>query len=561
MERALSEEPRPGADRKLAASEEALLVATACSAPPAGRARWTLELLAGEMVRLTEHDSVSAETIRRRLAENELKPWQKKMWCIPKVDAEFVARMEDVLELYAEPPDERRPVVCFDETPRQLIGEARVPVARRSPASRRASTTSTCATARPTSSCSSTCTGRGVTPRSPTSARASTSPSACATSSTCTTRRPSGSASCWTISRPTRAAALYESFEPAEARRILRRLEFHFTPKHASWLNMVEIEIGVMVPQCLDRRIPEKAILVTEVAKWERRRNRRRREDQVDVHRRPSAGEARPRLSAPCRSCPAPRPQGRSVNQSAGRFTASHQHPAVVRRHPRARRRRPSSPRAVPQRAARRPYEHGQSPRKESCLSAAKEADGAGETPRESRSLRVWRADIADRSDPLWRGTSRHAEHRPHRDRRQSSLGGGNRFDEPPAPQSRHVAPERQRAAGPGKMRIVRWFTGGAPMTRSPARSSGSAATCCRSIAGSGSTTSASRCRCAPTIGWGTGVVGSRRARARRGRRRLGVPCEVQPGGGAIYGPKLEFVLRGIAAAGAGMRERSSSTS
>ncbi len=50
------------------------------------------------------------------------------MWCIPKVDADFVARMEDVLELYAEAPDEQHPVVCFDETPRQLVGESRVPV-------------------------------------------------------------------------------------------------------------------------------------------------------------------------------------------------------------------------------------------------------------------------------------------------------------------------------------------------------------------------------------------------------------------------------------------------
>ena len=69
-------------------------------------------------------------------------------------------------------------------------------------------------------------------------------------------------------------AALYEAFAPAEARRILSRLEFHFTPKHASWLNMVEIEIGVMVAQCLNRRIPDKATLVTEIAAWERRRNR-----------------------------------------------------------------------------------------------------------------------------------------------------------------------------------------------------------------------------------------------------------------------------------------------
>src|SRR5665811_1002698 len=69
------------------------------------------------------------------------------------------------------------------------------------------------------------------------------------------------------------ASALYETFEPAEARRILRRLEFHYTPKHASWLNMVEIEIGVMVAQCLDRRIPTKGILIREVKAWERARN------------------------------------------------------------------------------------------------------------------------------------------------------------------------------------------------------------------------------------------------------------------------------------------------
>src|SRR5215475_14358970 len=113
LERALSEEPRPGAERKLSGKEEALLVATACSNPPAGRARWTLDLLADEMVKLTEHESLSRETVRRRLAENDLKPWQKKMWCIPQVDGEYVARMEDVLDLYAEEFDPQRPVVCF----------------------------------------------------------------------------------------------------------------------------------------------------------------------------------------------------------------------------------------------------------------------------------------------------------------------------------------------------------------------------------------------------------------------------------------------------------------
>src|SRR4249920_2463540 len=128
LEAALGEAPRPGARRKLTGKEEALLVATACSSPPAGRARWTLELLAGEMVKLTTHESMSRETVRRRLAENDLKPWRKDMWCIPEVNADYVARMENVLDLYAEAPDPKRPVVCFDESPIQLIGEVRQPI-------------------------------------------------------------------------------------------------------------------------------------------------------------------------------------------------------------------------------------------------------------------------------------------------------------------------------------------------------------------------------------------------------------------------------------------------
>ena len=273
LEASLSEEPRAGADRKLAAKEEALLVATACSAPPAGRARWTLGLLAGEMVRLTEHRSLSTETIRRRLSENQLKPWQKKMWCIPKVDAEFVARMEDVLELYAEVPDEQHPVVCFDETPRQLIGESRVPVVAK-PGRRarfdyeyvRNGTANVFmfidahrawrhakVTDRRTSCDFAECMRDLVDVHYPNAERI---------------RVVMDNLSTHT------QAALYERFDPVEARRILRRLEFHYTPKHASWLNMVEIEIGVMVSQCLDRRIATKAILVKEVKAWERRRNR-----------------------------------------------------------------------------------------------------------------------------------------------------------------------------------------------------------------------------------------------------------------------------------------------
>ncbi len=69
-------------------------------------------------------------------------------------------------------------------------------------------------------------------------------------------------------------ASLYKAFPAPEARRILRRLEFHYTPTHASWLNMVEIEIGVMTQQCLDRRIADIETLRVEVQAWVDRRNR-----------------------------------------------------------------------------------------------------------------------------------------------------------------------------------------------------------------------------------------------------------------------------------------------
>ena len=69
-------------------------------------------------------------------------------------------------------------------------------------------------------------------------------------------------------------SSLYEAFDPTEARRIAERLEIHYTPKHGSWLNMAEIELGVLSRQCLDRRIPDQRVLRGEVAAWARKRNR-----------------------------------------------------------------------------------------------------------------------------------------------------------------------------------------------------------------------------------------------------------------------------------------------
>ncbi len=272
LQQAMSEEPRPGAARKLSAKEEALLVATVCSEPPAGRACWTLELLAGAMVELTEHEHVSRETVRRRLVENALKPWRQEMWCIPRVDAEFVARMEDVLDLYAEPADPARPVICFDESPTQLIGETREPVAAKPGQLERYDYEyRRCGTANLFVFLDAHRPWRHVKV---------TDQRGCADFAACmrdlvdihyphaaTIRVVLDNLSSHT------AAALYKTFPAAEARRILRRLELHYTPKHASWLNMVEIEIGVLRGQCLDRRIGQRERLEAEIAAWQKQRN------------------------------------------------------------------------------------------------------------------------------------------------------------------------------------------------------------------------------------------------------------------------------------------------
>jgi hypothetical protein len=222
---------------------------------------------------LTDLTSISKETVRKRLADNELKPWLHKMWCIPKVDAEFVARMEDLLDLYAEPYDPKRPLVCFDETPIQLLDETRRarpprPGRRRQVdyEYRRMGTANLFVIFDPNRRWRRVKTTEHR--KKPDFARCMKElvdkhyPDADVirvVMDNLNTHKP---------------ASLYETFPPAEARRILRRLEFHFTPKHASWLNMVEIEIGVLSSQCLDRRIPSTAILRSETAAWERQRNK-----------------------------------------------------------------------------------------------------------------------------------------------------------------------------------------------------------------------------------------------------------------------------------------------
>jgi len=272
LEFALSEEARPGAARKLSGKETALLVATACSNPPQGRTRWTLDLLAGAVVRLTKHEGLSRETVRRRLAEDDLKPWRRDMWCIAQVDGGYVARMEDVLDLYAEDADPKRPVVCFDESPTQLIGEVRQPIPpapgqpeRYDCEYRRNGTANLFVfldAHRP---------WRHVKVTERRTAR----DFALCMRDLADTHYPEAELIRVVLDNLSThtVGALYETFPAPEARRILQRLDFHYTPKHASWLNMVEIEIGVLRGQCLDRRISERQLLVAEIAAWQKQRN------------------------------------------------------------------------------------------------------------------------------------------------------------------------------------------------------------------------------------------------------------------------------------------------
>jgi len=295
LERALSEDPRPGAERKLSGKEEALLVATACANSPKGRARWTLELLADAMVKLTGHESLSGETVRRRLAENGLKPWRKDMWCIPRVDGEYVARMEDVLDLYAEAPDPRRPVVCFDESPVQLIGEVRQPI----PAEPGQLERYDCEYRRNGTVNLFVCIDvhRPWRKVKVTERRAAEDYAQCMRELV-DIHYPD--AACIRVVQDNlsthSAGALYEAFAPAEARRILRRLEFHYTPKHASWLNMVEIEIGVLRGQCLDRRIDDPQTPHQRNRCLGATTKRCRRPHQMDVHNRQGPRQNGPRL-------------------------------------------------------------------------------------------------------------------------------------------------------------------------------------------------------------------------------------------------------------------------
>ena len=230
--------------------------------------------LAGKQSRRIEHrGSRERQYDWARSKKNELKPHLKKQWVIPpEQNGAFVAAMEDVLAVYTRRHDPDRPLVCLDESSKQLIKETRVPVPMRQgqPARvdyeyERNGTANLFMLFAPLEGWRHV----EVTDRHTAVDYAHllkevsdkwfpNAPRIALVQDNLNTHKP---------------ASLYEAFPAEEARRLVERFEWHYTPKHGSWLNMAEIELSVLSTQCLDRRIPDKAMLTEEVAAWEAQRN------------------------------------------------------------------------------------------------------------------------------------------------------------------------------------------------------------------------------------------------------------------------------------------------
>ena len=263
----------PAVARIFDGEKEAKLIALACSKPPTGRARWTLRLLEKKVVELQIVDRASNSTIGRTLKKNILQPHRRQCWVIPpKANSAFVAAMEDVLAVYTRPHDPDYPLVCLDETSKQLLAETRVPIpmkpghpARCDYEYERNGTANLFMMFAPLEG------WRHI--------KVTDRHTAVDYAHVLKDLADVHFANARTIVLVQdnlnihSKASLYEAFPAAEARRLVERFEWHYTPKHGSWLDLAKSELGVLSSQCLDRRIPDKQTLIEEVAAWEHDRN------------------------------------------------------------------------------------------------------------------------------------------------------------------------------------------------------------------------------------------------------------------------------------------------
>lgn len=190
----------------------------------------------------------------------------------PNQSADFVAAMEDVLDVYQRPYDPLRPQVCLDETSKQLTKEVRVPIpaapgrpARVDSEYERNGTTNLFMMFEPL---------RGWRHVEVTERRTKID-FAHVIRDLVDVHYPDAETIVLVMDNLNthKPASLYEAFPPDEARRLTEKLEIHYTPKHGSWLDMAETELGVLSRQCLDRRLPDRDSLTREVAAWEDARN------------------------------------------------------------------------------------------------------------------------------------------------------------------------------------------------------------------------------------------------------------------------------------------------
>jgi hypothetical protein len=224
--------------------------------------------------------------------KNDLKPWLKEQWVIPpKANAEFVCAMEDVLEVYQRPYDPKRPQVCLDEASKQLVAQTRTPLPaepgqplREDYEYERRGTANLFMLFEPLA---------GQRQVKVTQRRTAVD-FAEVLRDLVDVHYPEADRIVLVMDNLNthKVASLYEAFEPALARRLIEKLEIHYTPKHGSWLNMAETELSVLSRQCLDRRIPDRGTLVYEVAIWQDQRN----EAVCKVHWQFTTADARVKL-------------------------------------------------------------------------------------------------------------------------------------------------------------------------------------------------------------------------------------------------------------------------
>jgi hypothetical protein len=216
----------------------------------------------------------------------------REQWCIPPAaNAEFVWQMEDVLDVYQRPADPARPLICLDETSRQVRGEVRVPLppapgrpARHDPEYARDGVVNLFLVSAPL---------RGWRQVRVSQQRTRIDWAHCV-KELLEVHYPEAERIVLVMDQLNThsPASLYDAFSPAEAKRLADRLEIHYTPKHGSWVNMAELELSALQRQCLNRRLGDRATVEREVAAWVAARN----DDATPIDWRFTTADARIKL-------------------------------------------------------------------------------------------------------------------------------------------------------------------------------------------------------------------------------------------------------------------------